>query len=115
MVLDLSHLPIIKSKASTWNKNGGDNKDRWKLHSFRKKKTGCTIMSGGWIDKRRRTILNFLVIRTKCIVLLESIQASYLSNEWEIFEIIVEVAEANVVQTVTDNAGNFSCWSDLNG
>lgn len=64
-------------------------------------------MSGGWIDKRRRTILNFLVIRTKCIVFLESIEASYLSNEWEIFEIIVEVAEADVVQTVTDNAGNF--------
>ncbi|MCI75399.1 HAT family dimerization domain containing protein, partial [Trifolium medium] len=30
-------------------------------HKLVWKKTGCTIMSDGWTDKRMRTILNFLV------------------------------------------------------
>ncbi|XLR47865.1 hypothetical protein HN51_032096, partial [Arachis hypogaea] len=29
-------------------------------HRVKWKKTGCTIMTDGWTDKRRRTILNFL-------------------------------------------------------
>ncbi|KAI5424511.1 hypothetical protein KIW84_030626 [Lathyrus oleraceus] len=44
---------------------------------------GCTIVTGGWTDRKRRTILNFLVNSPK------------------------EVGEDNVVQVVTNNAANY--------
>lgn len=34
-------------------------------HKAEWKRTGCTIMTDGWTDKRRRTIINFLVNRSK--------------------------------------------------
>jgi len=37
------------------------------------KKTGCTIMTDGWTDKKRRTIINFLVNSPKGTMFLKSI------------------------------------------
>jgi len=76
------------------------------------KKTGCTIMTHGWTDKRRRTILNFLVNSPKRTVFLKSIDASYFSKTTEkVFKLmddIVEVVgEENVVQIVMDNTANY--------
>lgn len=69
-------------------------------------------MSDGWTDKRRRTILNFLVNNTKGTVFLKLIDASHISKTTDkIFEmvdqIVEEVGEENVVQIVTDNATNY--------
>jgi hypothetical protein len=81
-------------------------------HKLIWKKTGCTIMSDGWTDKRRRTILNFLVNSPKGTVFLKSVDASHITKTADkIFELIdqvvEEVGEENVVQIVTDNAANY--------
>ncbi|KAK2431194.1 hypothetical protein QL285_029453 [Trifolium repens] len=81
-------------------------------HKLIWKKTGCTIMSDGWTDKRRRTILNFLVNSPKGTIFLKSVDASHITKTADkIFELIdqvvEEVGEENVVQIVTDNAANY--------
>ncbi|XP_050897332.1 uncharacterized protein LOC127104174 [Lathyrus oleraceus] len=55
------------------------------------RKLGCTIMRVGWTDRRRRTILNFLMIN----------------------DIVEEVGEENVIQVVTDNAANYKVAGEL--
>ncbi|KAF1896197.1 hypothetical protein Lal_00027263 [Lupinus albus] len=82
------------------------------------KKVGCTIMTDGWTDKRRRTILNFLVNSPKGTVFLKSIDASHFSKTADrVFrmtdEIVEEVGEENVVQIVTDNAANYKAVGEL--
>ena len=52
------------------------HRDEWK-------KTGCTIMIDGWTDKKRRTIINFLVNSPKGTVFLKSIDASAISKTIE--------------------------------
>jgi hypothetical protein len=81
-------------------------------HKLIWKKTGCTTMSDGWTDKRRRTILNFLVNSPKGTVFLKSVDASHITKTADkIFEmidqVVEEVGEENVVQIVTDNAANY--------
>jgi hypothetical protein len=81
-------------------------------HKLVRKKTGCTIMSDGWTDKRRRTILNYLVNSPKGTVFLKSIDASHITKTVDkIFEmidqVVEQVGEENVVQIVTDNAANY--------
>ncbi|CAK8536885.1 unnamed protein product [Lathyrus sativus] len=76
------------------------------------KLTGCTIMSDGWTDKRRRTILNFLVNSPKGTVFLKSIDASHIAKTADaifkmIDDIVEEMGEKNVVKIVTDNAANY--------
>jgi hypothetical protein len=76
------------------------------------KATGCTIMTDGWTDKKRRTILNFLVNSPMGTVFLKSIDASNISKITEkVFQmmdaIVEEVGEENVVQVVTENAANY--------
>jgi len=45
-------------------------------HKLFWKKTGCTIMTDGWTDRKRRTILGFLVNRPRGNVFLKSIDVS---------------------------------------
>jgi hypothetical protein len=76
------------------------------------KKTGCTIMSDGWTDKKRRSICNFLVNSPKGTVFLTSIDTSEISKTADkvfdmLDEVIEKVGEENVVQVVTDNAANY--------
>lgn len=76
------------------------------------KKTGCTIMSDGWSDRKRRSICNFLVNSPKGTVFLSSIDTSDISKTTdkvlEMLDVVVEqVGEENVVQVVTDNAANY--------
>jgi len=49
------------------------HRDEWK-------KTGCTITTDGWNDKKRRTIINFLVNSPNETVFLKSIDASTISK-----------------------------------
>jgi len=55
-------------------------KDVLEVHRTAWKKTGYTIMTDGWTDKRRRTILNFLVNNPKGTIFLKSIDASAISK-----------------------------------
>ncbi|CAN1337608.1 hypothetical protein LINPERPRIM_LOCUS37668 [Linum perenne] len=70
---------------------------------------GCTIMSYGWTDTRRRSICNFLVNSPKGTVFVESIDTSSFSkNAEKVFEmldnVVEKVEEESVIQIVTDNA-----------
>ena len=38
---------------------------------YLKKKTGCTLMADGWIDRKRRTLTNFLVYCPKGTIFLK--------------------------------------------
>lgn len=44
------------------------------------KETGCTIMADGWIDRCRRTLINFLKYCPSGIVFLKSVDASVLQR-----------------------------------
>ncbi|KAF7825683.1 zf-BED domain-containing protein/DUF659 domain-containing protein/Dimer_Tnp_hAT domain-containing protein [Senna tora] len=81
-------------------------------HKLDWKIKGCSIMSNGWTDKKRRSIVNFLVNSPKGTVFLSSRDVSDVSKTAEkIFEmldeIVEQVGEENVVQVITDNATNY--------
>jgi len=82
------------------------------------KRIGCTIMSNGWTDKKRRSICNFLVNSPKGTVFLYSLDTSDISKiadkVFKMLDDVVEfVGEENVVQVVTDNAANFKAGGEL--
>lgn len=81
-------------------------------------KCGCTIMTDGWTDRRRRTILNFLVHSPKGTFFLKSIDASDITKTADkifkmIDDVVEEIGEENVVQVVTDNAANYKAAGEL--
>ncbi|XP_012855827.1 PREDICTED: uncharacterized protein LOC105975200 [Erythranthe guttata] len=87
------------------------NKEEWS-------KIGCTIMSDGWTDRKRRSICNFLVNSPKGTVFLESIDTSSFAKTAEkVFEmldkIVDKVGEENVVQVITDNAASYKAAGSL--
>ncbi|KAG6759688.1 hypothetical protein POTOM_036173 [Populus tomentosa] len=89
-----------------------------KEYSLEWKKTGCSIMSDGWTDKKRRSICNFLVNSPKGTVFLSSVDTSNISKTadkvFEMLDAIVErIGEENVVQVVTDNAANYKAAGQL--
>jgi len=82
------------------------------------KRTGCTIMSDGWTDKKRRSICNFLVNSPKGTTFLYSLDTLDISKTtdkvFKMLDDVVEyVGEENVIQVVTDNAANFKAAGDL--
>ena len=82
------------------------------------KKTGCSIMSNGWTDKKRRSICNFLVNSPKGTVFLSSVDTSNISKTadkvFEMLDAIVErIGEENMVQVVTDNTANYKAAGQL--
>ncbi|KAK4283016.1 hypothetical protein QN277_000020 [Acacia crassicarpa] len=82
------------------------------------KKIECIIMTDGWTDKRRRSIINFCVHSSMGIVFLKSIDASHITKTADkifqmIDEVVVEVGEENIVQVVTDNATNYKAAGAL--
>ncbi|XP_030959348.1 uncharacterized protein LOC115981337 [Quercus lobata] len=82
------------------------------------KKTGCSIMSDGWSDKKRRSICNFLVNSPKGTIFLYSIDTSNISKTAEkvcqmLDEVVDRVGEENVVQLVTDNAANYKLAGEM--
>ena len=93
-------------------------KDALEVHRTAWKKTGWTIMTEGWTDKRRITILNFLVNNSKGTIFLKSIDASAISKTANkickmLDDIVEEIGEENVVQIVTDNAANYKATDEL--
>ncbi|CAH9125516.1 unnamed protein product [Cuscuta epithymum] len=89
-----------------------------KEHREEWKKTGCTIMSDGWSDTKKRTLINFLVNSPKGTVFLKSIDASdIVKSSDKIFkmldDVVEDVGEENVIQIVTDNATNYKAAGEL--
>jgi len=90
------------------------------LQEFRDewKKTGCSIMSDGWTDKKRHSICNFLVNSPKGIVFLYSLDTSDISKIANkvlkmLDDVVNFVGEENVVQVITDNAANYKVAGEL--
>jgi hypothetical protein len=82
--------------------------------SYRKswKESGYTIMADGWTDKKKRTLVNFLVYSPKGIIFLKSVDATTNSKTgdflFKLFSDVVRfVGVENVVHFVTDNASNM--------
>ena len=74
-------------------------------HKLFWKKNGCTIMTDGWTDRRRRTILNFLVNSPRGTVFLKSIDASDICKTADkiykiMDDVVEEIGEDNVIQIV---------------
>ena len=88
-------------------------RDEWK-------RTGCTIISYRWTNKKKRSICNFLVNIPKRNVFLYSLDTSNISKiaekGFKMLDDVVEfVGEENVVQVVSDNAIVFpSLWMIVN-
>ncbi|KAG4935727.1 hypothetical protein JHK84_049928 [Glycine max] len=90
------------------------------LEEFRDewKKTGCIIMPDGWIDKKRRSICNFLGNSPKGTVFLYSLDTSDISKIANkvlkmLDDVVNFVGEENVVQVITDNAANYEATEEL--
>ena len=83
------------------------NIQREKLKTY-----GCTIMSDGWTEPTKLSIINFMVYSKGNTIFLKSVDASdKIKDNKYIYgllkDVIKEVGEANVVQIVTDNGSAF--------
>ncbi|XP_052727463.1 uncharacterized protein LOC108329753 [Vigna angularis] len=102
---------LLKQAVKKTDANLEEYKEEWK-------KTGCTIMSDGWTDRKRRFICNFLVNSPRGTVFLYSLDTSDISKTadkvFKMLDDVVEfVGEENVVQVVIDNAANFKAAGEL--
>ncbi|GKA96869.1 mutator type transposase [Tanacetum coccineum] len=81
------------------------------------KKTGCTLMSDGWSDRKNRSICNFYVNNPKGTIFLTSIDTSYISKTKDVFtmldEFVEKIGEDHVVQVVTDNVANYKAVGEV--
>ena len=66
-------VKYLRKKYDSTMQDIEEHKSYWK-------KFGCSIMTDGWTDKRRRTIINFLVNSPKGTIFLKSINASDISK-----------------------------------
>ncbi|XLR35127.1 hypothetical protein S83_063027, partial [Arachis hypogaea] len=104
-------VPLLKKHVELVQQSLEEHREYWK-------QVGCTIMTDGWTDKRRRTILNFLVNSPKGTVFLKSIDASHITKTADkifkmIDDVVEEVGEENVIQVVTDNAANYKAVGEM--
>ncbi|XP_057418316.1 uncharacterized protein LOC130712501 [Lotus japonicus] len=75
-------------------------------------------MTDGWTDRRRRSILIFLVNSPKGTIFLKSIDASSICKTTNkkfqmVNDVVEEVGEENVIQIVTGNVANYKAAGDL--
>ncbi|KAH1076562.1 hypothetical protein GLYMA_19G056600v4 [Glycine max] len=90
------------------------------LQEFREewKRTGCTIMSDGWTNKKRHSICKFFMNSPKEIVFLYSLDTLDISKTTDkvlkmLDDVVNFVREENVVQVVTDNATNYKATGEF--
>ncbi|GJX09051.1 putative transcription factor/ chromatin remodeling BED-type(Zn) family protein [Tanacetum coccineum] len=74
-------------------------------------RNGCLVMTDGWTDRKRRSIMNFYANSREGTTFLSSVECSINSHTGQfIFEYvdkgIKDVGPQNVIQVVTDNATN---------
>ena len=83
-----------------------------------KKKTGCTLMVDGWIDRKKTTLINFLVSCPKGTIFLKFVDVSHASKSGDLLfklfkDVVLRVGPENVVHIVTDNVANCVSTSRL--
>ena len=81
------------------------HKESWATH-------GCSIMSDVWTDRRRRSIINFMVNCSLGTMFVKSIDASsFVKSGDKIYDLldnfVEEIGEQNIVQIITDNGSNY--------
>ncbi|CAA0824419.1 hAT transposon superfamily protein [Striga hermonthica] len=96
--------PLLKKAVERTKLKVKPHEDEWK-------KSGCSIMTDAWSDRKRRSIMNLCVNSKIGTIFLSSKESSDISHTSEmIFEYvdqcIEQVGPENVVQVVTDNASN---------
>ncbi|XP_052305043.1 uncharacterized protein LOC112325050 [Populus trichocarpa] len=84
------------------------------VESYREiwKKTGCTLMTDGRTDQKRRTLINFLVCCPKGTIFLKTVDVSDVSKTarllYQLFrEVVLYIGVENIVHMVNDNAANY--------
>ncbi|KAH6824104.1 hypothetical protein C2S53_004070 [Perilla frutescens var. hirtella] len=82
-----------------------------KSHEEEWKSKGCSIMTDGWSDRKRRSIMNLCINSRLGTIFLSSKEFSDVSHTSKVIfeyvdQCIEEVGPDNVVQIVTDNASN---------
>ena len=70
---------------------------------------GVSIVSDGWSDPQRRSLINFMAVTESGPIFLKAIDCSNEIKDKDFIaklmrEVIMEVGHSNVVQIVTDNA-----------
>ncbi len=85
------------------------------------RKYGCNIVSNGWNDMKKNSIINILVSTCRGTMFLDSIDTFELVGQPMTIEYIyghiknaIEiVGPENVAQVIIDNASNYKAMSDL--
>ncbi|WOK98166.1 hypothetical protein Cni_G06876 [Canna indica] len=86
-------------------------------HKVEWRKSGCSIMSDVWTNKKKRSLCNFLVNSPNGTIFFTSLDTSDISKTADkvfvmLDDIMEQVGEENVVQVVTDNAANYKAAND---
>lgn len=103
--------PLLKKEVEKTKQSLKVQEEEWE-------KTGCSIMTDAWTDRKRRSIMNLCVNSRVGTSFLSSKEDSAESHTAEhIFEYvdkcIEEVGPEKVVQVVTDNASNNMAAANL--
>ncbi|XP_077233649.1 uncharacterized protein LOC143875954 [Tasmannia lanceolata] len=96
--------PLLKQEVERTKKSLKEQEEEWW-------KTGCSIMTDAWTDRKRRSIMNLCVNCRLGTSFLSSVEDSEEAHTGQyIFEYVDKCIEdlgpQNVVQVVTDNASN---------
>ena len=99
------HGDLLISWVDNVHKLADDYRSIWK-------KIGCTVTADGWTDRKRRTLINFLVYCPKGTIFLKSIDVSHASKSIDLLfkffkDVVLRVGPKNVVHIVTYNATNY--------
>ncbi|XP_030924837.1 uncharacterized protein LOC115951844 [Quercus lobata] len=97
--------PLLQKHVGEMNDYLLDVKNDWKVY-------GCSIMSDGWTNQKRASIINFLVYCPKGTMFLKSLDVPGLTKDadtlFKLFDKVVqEVRPENVVQFITDNDASY--------
>ncbi|KAL7597752.1 hypothetical protein Lser_V15G21850 [Lactuca serriola] len=104
-------VTLLKKEVDYTKSLVEDNKREWK-------KTGRTLMSDGWSDRKNRSICNFLVNSPRGTIFLASIDTSNIIKTKEhvfamLDDFVEKIGEENIVQVVTDNAANYKAAREM--
>ncbi|XP_047335715.1 uncharacterized protein LOC124939272 [Impatiens glandulifera] len=96
--------PLLKKAVDRTKTKLKINEDEWK-------NSGCSIMTGGWSDRKRRSIMNLCINSRAGTVFHSSKDFSNIPHTSEVIleyvdQCIEKVELEKIVQIVTDNASN---------
>ncbi|XP_051113152.1 uncharacterized protein LOC127239163 [Andrographis paniculata] len=103
--------PFLEDAVNVTHKLKERHMEAWKQY-------GCSLMSDGWIDKRGRHLINFLINSPEGTFFLESIDVSAESHDARMLADLLEkkveeIGKEYVVQIVTDNGANYKAAGRL--